>query len=233
MPAFAQRAGGMLTDDQINVVAKGIRAHWAKPDARAAAIPRPTNRKTPGDAKRGAAVYDMYCSSCHGADGRGGSKASSIVDPAYLSLVSDQNLRTTVIAGRPEMGAPDWRGNVPGKPMSPEDVSDVVAWLAAQRPPRRKSMSVPDEVSRRGMLAKLGILFNGAVGLILAVPIVRYLLSPVIRQKSAGIRVLALARSARSVPGGRDAAGDLSQSGGESVGWRNREHPLLGPSRGW
>jgi menaquinol-cytochrome c reductase iron-sulfur subunit len=43
-------------------------------------------------------------------------------------------------------------------------------------------MSPPDGVSRRGMLAKLGILFNGVVGLILAVPIVRYLLSPVLRR---------------------------------------------------
>ncbi len=133
MPAFAQHAGGMLTDDQINVVAKGIRAQWAKPGA-VSGDPPPYEPKTPGDAKRGAAVYDMYCASCHGAGGRGGSKASSIVDPAYLSMVSDQNLRTTVIAGRPEMGAPDWRGNMAGKPMSPEEVSDVVAWLASQRP---------------------------------------------------------------------------------------------------
>ena len=48
--------------------------------------------------------------------------------------MSDQGLRTIVIVGRPELGAPDWRGDVPGKPMSPQDVSDVVAWLAAQRP---------------------------------------------------------------------------------------------------
>jgi len=57
-----------------------------------------------------------------------------IVDRAYLTMVSDQSLRTTVIAGRPDMGAPDWRSNVPGQPMSPEDISDVVAWLVAQRP---------------------------------------------------------------------------------------------------
>jgi len=56
------------------------------------------------------------------------------VDGSYLALVSDQNLRTTVIVGRPEMGAPDWRGDVPGKPMSLDDVTDVVAWLGAQRP---------------------------------------------------------------------------------------------------
>jgi menaquinol-cytochrome c reductase iron-sulfur subunit len=47
-------------------------------------------------------------------------------------------------------------------------------------------MSIPDELSRRGMLMKLGILFNGAVGVVLGVPIVRYLLSPVIRERSAG-----------------------------------------------
>jgi len=50
--------------------------------------------------------------------------------------VSDQGLRTTVIAGRADLGAPDWRGNVPGRPMSSDEVSDVVAWLAARRPPR-------------------------------------------------------------------------------------------------
>jgi mono/diheme cytochrome c family protein len=88
-----------------------------------------------GDAKRGAEVFVTYCLSCHGADGRGSKQASSIVDGSYLALVSDQYLRTTVIAGRREWGAPDWRSDLPGKPMSPEDVSDVVAWLSAQRSP--------------------------------------------------------------------------------------------------
>src|SRR5262245_11932070 len=31
MPAFAQSAGGMLTDDQINVISSGIRSHWSRP----------------------------------------------------------------------------------------------------------------------------------------------------------------------------------------------------------
>jgi cytochrome c oxidase cbb3-type subunit 3 len=133
MPAFAQRSGGMLTADQVNVIVGGIRARWAKPDALSGAHSPSYVAQSPGDPKRGAAAYGVYCSSCHGADGRGG-RASSIVDATYLALVSDQGLRTTIISGRPEMGAPDWRGNLPGKAMSPEDVSDVVAWLAAQRP---------------------------------------------------------------------------------------------------
>ncbi len=134
MPAFAQHSGGMLTDDQVNVIVAGIRSRWAKPDALHGANPPPYQAQGPGDPKHGAAVYGIYCSSCHGADGRGGKRASSIVDASYLALVSDQSLRTTVIVGRPELGAPDWRGDVPGKPMSPGDVSDVVAWLSAQRP---------------------------------------------------------------------------------------------------
>jgi len=132
MPAFAQHSGGMLTDTQINVIVGGIRARWAKPEALAGADPPPYASKDPGDSKHGAIAYGIYCSSCHGADARGG-RASSIVDVSYLSLVSDQHLRTTVIVGRPEMSAPDWRNNVPGKPMSHEEVSDVVAWLAEQR----------------------------------------------------------------------------------------------------
>ena len=47
-------------------------------------------------------------------------------------------------------------------------------------------MTAPGGLSRRGVLVKLGILFNGTVGAILAVPIVRYILSPVIRERMPG-----------------------------------------------
>ena len=47
-------------------------------------------------------------------------------------------------------------------------------------------MTPTDGLSRRRMLMKLGILFNGAVAVVLAVPIVRYLLSPVIRARKPG-----------------------------------------------
>lgn len=133
MPAFAQSSGGMLTEKQIDALVTGIRA-WAKPDALGASIPPPYSPQSPGDPKHGAAAYQTYCSSCHGGDGRGGNKAGSIVDGSYLALVSDQYLRTTVIAGRPELGAPDWRDDVEGRPMSAQEISDVVAWLSSRRP---------------------------------------------------------------------------------------------------
>ena len=133
MPAFAQSAGGMLTDKQIDTLVQGIRS-WAKPDALGNQTPPPYVAQAPGDPQRGASVYRTYCASCHGVDGLGGGKASSIVDGSYLALVSDQQLRTVVIAGRPELGSPDWRGDVTGRPMSAQEVSDVVAWLSSQRP---------------------------------------------------------------------------------------------------
>jgi mono/diheme cytochrome c family protein len=134
MPAFAQSAGGMLTDKQVDVIVRGIRERWSKPDVLTGANPPPYSSSEPGNAARGSQVYATDCFSCHGAGGRGGEKASSIVDGAFLSLLTDQELRTIVIVGRPELGAPDWRGDVPGKPMSSQDVTDVVAWLASQRP---------------------------------------------------------------------------------------------------
>jgi mono/diheme cytochrome c family protein len=134
MPAFAQSAGGMLTDKQVDVIVRGIRQSWGQPDALRGANPPPYSSSDSGDASRGSFVYTEYCSSCHGAGGRGGQKASSIADGSFLALLNDQELRMIVIVGRPDLDAPDWRGNVAGKPMSSQDVSDVVAWLASQRP---------------------------------------------------------------------------------------------------
>ncbi len=134
MPAFGQSAGGLLTAEQVDAIVKGIRTRWARPGTFTDVALPPYAAQAPGVPERGASVYALFCSSCHGPDGRGGQHASSIVDPTYLTLVSDQSLRTTVIVGRPALGAPDWRGDVPGKPLSPQDISDVVTWLAAQRP---------------------------------------------------------------------------------------------------
>ena len=133
MRGFARSSGGTLTDRQIDVLVRESRARWAKPDALGGASPPPYTASVPGNTGRGAGVYQTFCASCHGSEGRGG-KAGSIVDGSYLALVSAQGLRTTVIVGVPNVGAPDWRGNVPGRPMTDQEVSDVVAWVAAQRP---------------------------------------------------------------------------------------------------
>jgi cytochrome c oxidase cbb3-type subunit III len=133
MPAFAETSGGMLTQAQIDVIAKEIRTRWSKQGVVDTATAPSYAPKAAGDAQRGEVAYKTYCESCHGPGGGGGRKASAIMDDSFLALVSDQGLRTIVIAGRPELGAPDWRGNVPGIPMSDQEVTDIVAWLASRR----------------------------------------------------------------------------------------------------
>jgi mono/diheme cytochrome c family protein len=133
MPAFAQAAGGMLTDKQIDVITSEIRSRWSRPGILDGANPPSYAPKSTGDAQRGEAAYKTYCESCHGPGGKGGPKGSAITNDSFLALVSDQGLRTTVIAGRPELGAPGWRGYLPGKPMSEQEITDVVTWLASRR----------------------------------------------------------------------------------------------------
>ena len=133
MPAFAQSAGGLLTDEQINVITSGIFSRWERKGILDGANPPSYAAKTTGDTARGEIAFGTYCASCHGSEGRGRAKGSSVTDGSFLALVSDQGLRSIVITGRPELGAPDWRGNVPGKPMSDQEITDVVAWLASRR----------------------------------------------------------------------------------------------------
>lgn len=130
MPAFARSAGGALSDAQVSALVGGIRK-WARAGAPKGVPPYAAH--SAGDAERGGKAFQTFCSSCHGSEGDGGVKAGSVVDPSYLALVSDQYLRTVVIVGRPKLGAPDWRADVPGRPMTDQEVTDVVAWLEAHR----------------------------------------------------------------------------------------------------
>lgn len=133
MPAFAESAGGMLADKQIDAITTGMRSRWSRRGILDGVAPPSYTAKSTGSSVEGEVAYQTYCASCHGPSGRGGAKGSSIIDDSFLALVSNQGLRTVVITGRPELGAPDWRGNVPGKPMSDQEITDVVAWLASQR----------------------------------------------------------------------------------------------------
>jgi cytochrome c oxidase cbb3-type subunit III len=133
MPAFAQSAGGMLTNKQIDLISSEMRTRWNRPEILNGVNPPAYASNSAGSVRQGEGVYGTYCASCHGTQGQGGPKGSAITNDSFLALISDQGLRTIVITGRPELGAPDWRGNLPGKPMSDQEITDVVAWMASHR----------------------------------------------------------------------------------------------------
>jgi len=139
MPGYAKSAGGMLTDAQIAILAQGMIKTWGNPAALNGQTPPAYAATAPGDATRGQKTFIASCARCHGEDGAGiGDKKNpgSLVDPAYLALISDQGLRSIVIAGRPEQGMPDWRTQMTGAgahALSDQEITDVVAWLASHR----------------------------------------------------------------------------------------------------
>jgi mono/diheme cytochrome c family protein len=126
MPAFAKSAGGFLADAQVDALVHGMRASWQKSSSQAG-TPPPYTTELKGDATHGQQVYQTACARCHQQPSR------NILSPTFLALVNDQTLRTLIVAGRPDIGQPDWQGDIPGHPLSDQEVTDVVAWLAAQR----------------------------------------------------------------------------------------------------
>ncbi len=130
MPAFALDQGGSLTGEQVALLVREMRTRWATGPA---APGLPPYAGGGGDATRGATVYQRRCAACHDEGGAGSPHGGSVVDRAYLTLVSDQALRTAVVVGRPDLGMPDWRGARADDPLTAEEVSDVVAWLASHR----------------------------------------------------------------------------------------------------
>jgi cytochrome c oxidase cbb3-type subunit 3/ubiquinol-cytochrome c reductase cytochrome c subunit len=166
MPPFARSKGGMLTDQQIAVLTSGMISTWGNPSALKGCAYPAYESSGPGDVAHGKQAFADYCAQCHSADGTGGTypsrqpagssippalraapvRTGSLVDPTYLALVSDQGLRSFILAGQTEQDAHDWRAYV-CVPTSTtfvdrqltnfvdfnREITDIVAWLASHR----------------------------------------------------------------------------------------------------
>jgi len=148
MPAFAQSAGGMLTDQQVNAVVQGMLNEWSRPAEFAKVSLPPYAANATPDLAAGQSTFVAACARCHGSDGLGikpgthapsekGATTFSIVDPTYLALISNQGMRSIVMAGHPDPQTPDWRSYAPGgtNPLSPQQITNVVAWIVSHRSP--------------------------------------------------------------------------------------------------
>ncbi len=135
MPGFAQSAGGPLTPVQVDALVHGMRAEWGRQGNILAGQGAPPYKATlVGNPQHGGQVYAGACARCHGAAGAQPGPAGNVLDGSLLTLINAQTIRTTVIAGRPDIGQPDWRGDIPGHPLTDADVTDLTAWMLAQRP---------------------------------------------------------------------------------------------------
>jgi cytochrome c oxidase cbb3-type subunit 3 len=126
MPAFGESAGGFLTPQQVDTLVSGMRSRWAHADQKAHDMPTYSS-STIGAAGQGHQIFQAKCSSCHQQE------QQKITDTSYLAMMSDQSLRTIVIAGRPDLGQPDWKQVQPDQPLTDQDVNDIVAYLHSLR----------------------------------------------------------------------------------------------------
>ncbi len=152
MPPFARSAGGMLTDQQIAVLSQQMVALWGNPSTIGGITPPAYASSTLGDPARGLQAFMKFCGQCHlDASYPNGLPTGavsillpqmpdklapgSLIDPAYLALISDQGLRSFLIAGQPEQGMPDWRHHLtnPARAITDQEITDLVAWLASHR----------------------------------------------------------------------------------------------------
>lgn len=132
MPGFARSSGGSLTDAQIDSLVHGLFAAWAHPETLAGSPAPPYKPVAAANAKSvnngGQKLFGEYCGRCHRA------ASGSILDPAYLALVSNQSLRSAIVAGRPDLGMPDWRSETSGgSAITGQEITAIVDWLASQR----------------------------------------------------------------------------------------------------
>lgn len=95
----------------------------------------------PGNAARGAALFRIHCTSCHGRGGRGDGPAAEVLwppprdlaDPYYMNRRSDRDLYDAIYGGGPAVNRsrlmPAWR-----EVLDTLDIWDVVAYLRTLHP---------------------------------------------------------------------------------------------------
>jgi mono/diheme cytochrome c family protein len=126
MPAWAHGDGGPLTSEQISTLIDGMQREWAKPvNLRGAALPAYEAGEQIGDGTRGKKLFLRDCYACHAKGGLAG----PVTDPNYLALTTKQNLRTSIVVGRPDLGMPDYRMLNLGHALNEQDVADLVTYL--------------------------------------------------------------------------------------------------------
>jgi cytochrome c oxidase cbb3-type subunit III len=134
---------GPLTDEQVQVLAQGIKKSWKAAAPSKAAVPPylASTKGGSGNKEQGARVFARACAGCHGENGKGDDsgtgQGAAINNPAFLALISDQALRRIAITGRPDLGMPPFEGtdgrSDDFKPLTSDEINDLVALLADWR----------------------------------------------------------------------------------------------------
>ncbi|HEY63383.1 MAG TPA: c-type cytochrome [Caldilineae bacterium] len=138
MPAWSQKKGGPLTDEEIDALVRYILS-WETGGIPPLAptptfTPRPPITPIPevaGDPNRGAILYAENCAVCHGPSGEG--RVGATLARAWPSIRPDLRVKTVIEEGVPGSPMPAWsREN--GGPLTEQDIDDIVAFILSWQP---------------------------------------------------------------------------------------------------
>ena len=144
MPAFAASSGGMLTDKQIDALVQGIVSAWARPaDFSGVPLP-PYAANTQGNASRTATSLRSCVCALPWHRWRRNETGSEHECTAGINFALHR--RPVLSRARQRSGSAqhrhrrparlertDWRSYIPGRALSPQQITDIVAWLATHR----------------------------------------------------------------------------------------------------
>jgi cytochrome c oxidase cbb3-type subunit 3/ubiquinol-cytochrome c reductase cytochrome c subunit len=139
---IVERDEGGVAKVEVEPDAGGISPQWGVPGKPPDGVPSYHEQSaSAGNKEKGVTVFGRACAACHGSQGQGiereGVMARTINDPVFLALNSNQVLRRYAITGRPDFGMPSYAEARPGnpdfKPLTDQEVTDLVALLASWR----------------------------------------------------------------------------------------------------
>ncbi len=144
--------GGPLTEQQVGILAQGVRQQWAKPGS-AQPPGLPAYQVAPGDpaglahsdVAAGKKLFADACSGCHGDRGQGTSDAGPLRDHALAELLSDQLLRRIIITGRADLGMPSYvdSGNNSslGRPLTSDEIVNLAGYVRSLQDNRGQTVA--------------------------------------------------------------------------------------------
>jgi mono/diheme cytochrome c family protein len=122
MTPFGSSFGGPLDDDGIAAIVAYIRSWEANPPAQVPPAPaQPTPAAQPS--LSGKEIYTLVCSTCHGANGEGGS-GPALNTAEFQSANTDQDIFNAISAGRENTQMMAWGGI-----LSPDKINLVVSFI--------------------------------------------------------------------------------------------------------
>jgi cytochrome c oxidase cbb3-type subunit 3/ubiquinol-cytochrome c reductase cytochrome c subunit len=130
MPPWLHERGGPLEPAQVDALVNGIEQNWAKPGYTLPDPPSYLAGDYKGDPLEGHKLFNRNCFMCHGK----GARVGLVTDPSFLTLASDQSFRTALIAGRSDLGMPDYRYLNHGGALTDRNVTDIASYLSSLRP---------------------------------------------------------------------------------------------------